>query len=98
MRNTAQITFIKEMKIVNRKYRLKVSRLATRSSLSVSRRPRMWCVYHLSSPQLPRQGSTSYPKGVTTDVAVSIATTVVGAQLDYCDAILYGTSKSNIQK
>jgi len=31
-----------------------------------------------------------YSKRVTTDVAVSIATTMVGAQLDYCNAILYG--------
>jgi hypothetical protein len=37
-------------------------------------------------------------KRVTTDVAVSIASTMVGARLDYCNAILYGTSKSNIQK
>jgi hypothetical protein len=37
-------------------------------------------------------------KSVTTDVALSIASTMVGARLDYCNAILYGTSKSNIQK
>jgi len=37
-------------------------------------------------------------KRVTTDVALTIASTMVGAQLDYCNAILHGTSKSNIQK
>ena len=37
-------------------------------------------------------------KRVTTDVALPIASTMVGAWLDYCNAILYGTRKSNIQK
>jgi len=35
-------------------------------------------------------------KSVTTDAALSIASTMVGAQLDYCNAILYGTTKSNV--
>jgi len=34
---------------------------------------------------------------VTTEVALTIASTI-GARLDYCNAILHGTSKSNIQK
>jgi len=38
-------------------------------------------------------------KRVTTNVALTIASTMVGARLDYCCiAILHGTSKSNIQK
>jgi len=37
-------------------------------------------------------------KRVTTDVALTIASTMVGARLDYCNSILHGTSKSNIQK
>jgi len=37
-------------------------------------------------------------KSVTTDVALTIASTMVGSRLDYCNAILHGTSKSNIQK
>jgi len=37
-------------------------------------------------------------KGVTTDVALTIASTMVGARLDYCNAIRHETSKSNIQK
>jgi hypothetical protein len=37
-------------------------------------------------------------KRVNTDVALTIASTMVGAQLDYYNAIFYGTSKSNIQK
>ena len=31
-------------------------------------------------------------------VALTIASSMVGARLDYCNAVLYGTSKSNIQK
>jgi len=37
-------------------------------------------------------------KRVTTDVALTIASTMVGARLDYCNAIFHGTSKSSIQK
>jgi len=37
-------------------------------------------------------------KRVTTNVALTIASTMVGARLDYCNAILHGSSKSNIQK
>jgi len=37
-------------------------------------------------------------KRVTTLVALTIASTMVGARVDYCNAILHGTSKSNIQK
>ena len=37
-------------------------------------------------------------KRVTTDVAVSIATTMVVARLNYCNAILYGASKLNIHE
>jgi len=37
-------------------------------------------------------------KRVTTDVTLTIASTMVAARLDYCNAILHGTSKSNIQK
>jgi len=37
-------------------------------------------------------------KRVTTDVALTIASTMVGARMDYCNAILHRMSKSNIQK
>jgi len=37
-------------------------------------------------------------KRVTTDVALTIGSTMVGARLDYCNAILHEASKSNIQK
>jgi len=37
-------------------------------------------------------------KRVTTNIALTTASTMVGARLDYCNAILHGTSKSNIQK
>jgi len=37
-------------------------------------------------------------KRVTTNVALIMASTMVGARLDYCNAILHGMSKSNIQK
>jgi len=37
-------------------------------------------------------------KRATTDVAVAIATAMLGARMDYCNAILYGTNKSNIHK
>ena len=37
-------------------------------------------------------------KRVTTDVALTVASTMVGARLDYRNAILYGTTKSNVQK
>ena len=40
----------------------------------------------------------SSKKRVTTGVAVSVATTMLGARLGYCNAILYGTSKSNIHE
>jgi len=36
-------------------------------------------------------------KRVTTTVALTIASTMVGTRIDYCNAILHGTSKSNIQ-
>jgi hypothetical protein len=35
---------------------------------------------------------------VTTDVALTVASTVVGTRLDYSNAISYGTTKSNVQK
>ena len=37
-------------------------------------------------------------KRVTTDVAFTVASTMAGARLDYCNAILYGRTKSNVQK
>jgi len=37
-------------------------------------------------------------KRVSTDVALTISSTMVGAWQDYCNAILHGTSKCNIQK
>jgi len=37
-------------------------------------------------------------KKVNTDVVLTIASTMVGVRLDYCNAMLYATSKSNIQK
>ena len=37
-------------------------------------------------------------KCVSEDVAKSIATSLVGARLDYCNAIFYGTSRNNIDK
>lgn len=37
-------------------------------------------------------------KYVTEDTAISIATSLVGARLDYCNAVLYGVSRSNIDK
>jgi len=35
---------------------------------------------------------------VTTDIALTILSTMVGARLDYCNAILHEMNKSNIQK
>jgi hypothetical protein len=37
-------------------------------------------------------------KRVPEDVAQSIASSMIGARLDYCNSILHGTSLSNIQK
>jgi len=37
-------------------------------------------------------------KRIPESVALTIASSMVGARLDYCNAVLYGTSKSNIQK
>jgi hypothetical protein len=37
-------------------------------------------------------------KYVSEDIAKSIATSLVGARLDYCNAVLYGTSRNNIDK
>ena len=37
-------------------------------------------------------------KSVPENVALSVATSVISARLDYCNSILYSTSKSNIQK
>jgi hypothetical protein len=37
-------------------------------------------------------------KRVPEDVALSIASSMIGARLDYCNSILHGTSLSNIQK
>jgi len=38
------------------------------------------------------------PERVTTDVVLTIASTMVGARLDYCNDILHGTSEYNIHK
>jgi len=35
-------------------------------------------------------------KRVTTDIILTITSGMVGARLDYCNAILHGTNKSNI--
>jgi len=37
-------------------------------------------------------------KRITTDIALTIVSTMVVTRLDYCNAILHGTSKSIIQK
>jgi len=37
-------------------------------------------------------------KRVTTDVILTIVSTIVGTRLDYCNAILHGTNISNVQK
>jgi hypothetical protein len=37
-------------------------------------------------------------KYVSEDIAKSIATSLVGARLDYCNAVFYGTSRNNIDK
>jgi len=37
-------------------------------------------------------------KMVTTDVVLTIASTMVSARLDYYNAILHGTCKSNVKK
>jgi len=37
-------------------------------------------------------------KYVSEDIAKSIAASLVGARLDYCNAVLYGTSRNNIDK
>jgi len=37
-------------------------------------------------------------KCVPEAVALSVASAIVGARLDYCNSVLYGTSKSNIQR
>ena len=37
-------------------------------------------------------------KRMPDDVALTIASTMIGARLDYCNSILHGTSLSNIQK
>jgi len=37
-------------------------------------------------------------KRVSETVALTIASSMVGARIDYCNAVLFGTTKSNIQK
>ena len=37
-------------------------------------------------------------KFIDTDAAMSVATALVGARVDYCNSLLYGTSKRNIDK
>ena len=60
----------------------------------------MYCDVTLSvnQPLITPRPYVISKKRVTTDVAVSKATTMVEARLDYCNAILYGTSTSNTQK
>jgi len=48
----------------------------------------------INTPRLIRHNR----KRLTTDVALTIASTMVSTRLDYCNVILRGTSKSNIQK
>ena len=37
-------------------------------------------------------------KFIDNDAAMSVATALVGARVDYCNSLLYGTSKRNIDK
>ena len=37
-------------------------------------------------------------KFIDTDASMSVATALVGARVDYCNSLLYGTSKRNIDK
>ena len=37
-------------------------------------------------------------KSISDKTALTVASTMVGARLDYCNSILYGASKSNLQK
>lgn len=37
-------------------------------------------------------------KNISEETAITVASTMIGARLDYCNSILYGTSKSNIQR
>jgi len=37
-------------------------------------------------------------KYVSEDIAKSIATSLVGARIDYCNAVFYGTSRYNVDK
>jgi len=47
--------------------------------------------YHVSALRHVR-------KYVSQDIATSIATSLVGARLDYCNAVYYGISRNNIDK
>ena len=47
---------------------------------------------------IPHQSTAPYPQVLDENDAKSIAIALVGAHINYCNALLYGTSEANIQK
>ena len=56
------------------------------------------CQQCVQGGTFPHTSPESHPEEYIGKTALTVASTMVGARLDYCNSVLYGASKSNLQK